>query len=107
MLPEDTPALWRILFSVMDFPLRLCAIPGHGINSSHGSLRGASEMSNNVFQSMTIAMLGICLTAQAGFRHPGVFNSQEELEFIREKVNGSAAHPMKQGLARLQSFYGA
>jgi hypothetical protein len=42
-----------------------------------------------------------------GFRHPGVFNSQEELDFIRDKVKGSAAHPMKDGLKKLQSFYGA
>ncbi|MDB5051409.1 MAG: hypothetical protein JWO30_4480 [Fibrobacteres bacterium] len=44
---------------------------------------------------------------QAQFRHPGIFNSQEELDFIRQKTAASAAHPMKDGLKKLQQFYGA
>lgn len=50
---------------------------------------------------------GLGFTSHAAYRHPGIFNSQEELDFIRDKATGSASHPMKQGLERLKSFSGA
>ena len=45
--------------------------------------------------------------SMAGFHHPGVFNSQEELDFIRDRVRASASHPMKDGLNKLKQFYGS
>jgi hypothetical protein len=44
---------------------------------------------------------------RAGFNHPGIFNSQTELDYIQTKVNGLALHPMKEGLAELKKWQGA
>jgi hypothetical protein len=49
----------------------------------------------------------LCFAASAPaapFRHPGVLNTQEELEFIKQKAGGTAAHPMKTGFERLRSW---
>lgn len=54
-----------------------------------------------------LLLSGLGFSSQAAFRHPGIFNSQEELDFIRAKATGSAAHPMKQGHERLKSYSGA
>jgi hypothetical protein len=63
-----------------------------------------------MFESMRAGMLMLAcagLAAAAPFRHPGVFNSEAELLYIREKAGGSAPHPMKQGLEKLRGWYGS
>lgn len=38
------------------------------------------------------------------FKHPGIFNSQIELDEIRKNVNGTAPHPMKQGWTNMMNL---
>jgi hypothetical protein len=49
-------------------------------------------------------LLASCPPWAAPFRHPGVLNTQEELEFIKQKAGGAAAHPMKTGFERLKAW---
>jgi hypothetical protein len=58
-------------------------------------------------QMVFLALLVCCQFAFAQFIHPGIFNSQDELNFIKTTVNASAAHPMKTGYNTMKSFYGA
>lgn len=56
----------------------------------------------------SLILLSACAqSAWGGYNHPGIFNSQEELDYIKATVNASAANPMKQGLAKLNTYSGA
>lgn len=51
--------------------------------------------------------LGAIAAPAAPFRHPGIFNSEAELDFIMEKAGGTAPHAMKQGWERLRAWKGS
>lgn len=53
---------------------------------------------------LTLVSVSVSATWAAPFRHPGVLNTQEELEFIKQKAGGAAAHPMKSGFERLKAW---
>src|SRR5688572_4347188 len=59
------------------------------------------------FPILLLALCAATALAAASFRHPGVLNTQEELDFIKAKVNGAEAHAMKQGYERLKTWKGA
>jgi hypothetical protein len=41
------------------------------------------------------------------FVHPGIFSTQQELEFIKARASGVESHPMKSGYETMKKFYGA
>jgi hypothetical protein len=60
------------------------------------------------YSHLTILLMMCCtLVAYGEFLHPGIFNNQEELDFIKAKVNATESHPMKTGYQTLKSFFGA
>jgi hypothetical protein len=57
---------------------------------------------------LTILLMICCSPYAFGqFLHPGIFNNQEELDFIKAKVNSTESHPMKTGYQTMKSFSGA
>ena len=67
---------------------------------SHSAARTA-------FAALLVLLAAYLPAHSSGFRHPGIFNSEAELQVIRAKAGGTAPHAMKQGLDRLRSWYGA
>jgi hypothetical protein len=60
------------------------------------------------FFRLCVFSIVFCFSAaNAQFIHPGILNSQDELNFIKATVNGTAAHPMKTGYTTMKSFSGA
>jgi hypothetical protein len=49
-------------------------------------------------------MLAAALPAMAGYNHPGIFNTQSELEFMKSSAGGSAITPMKRGYDNLRGW---
>ncbi len=64
-------------------------------------------LQTRIIISGLILFLYMAFSAQCQFNHPGILNSQEELDFIKATVNASAASPMKTGYTTMKSFYDA
>ncbi len=56
---------------------------------------------NQLLLSLSIIILSSSVFAQ--FTHPGIYNSQEELEVIKVNINSTAPHPMKEGWKEMLS----
>jgi hypothetical protein len=71
------------------------------------AIRKMQTFYNGYFRLAILFVICSLSFTNAQFAHPGIFNSQEELDFIKAKVNGTESHPMKTGYQTMKTFSGA